>query len=112
MAGRNRRAYSGNPESSNANANAPDSDSIEGRFNQLMQAFVHSQEAQTQNQTKQREDQAVFQTQMMEVLKRPTQPAQVIMPAKVVDPNDMFDKFKKRAPPEFYGNKDPLDADE
>ena len=56
MAGRNRRAYSGNPESSNANANAPDSESIEGRFNQLMQAFVHSQEAQTQNQTKQRED--------------------------------------------------------
>ena len=64
MAGRNRRA--GNPESSNANA--PDSDSIERRFNQLMQAFVCSQEAQTQNQTKQREDQAVFQTQMMEVL--------------------------------------------
>ncbi|XXG89231.1 hypothetical protein AAC387_Pa12g1283 [Persea americana] len=49
---------------------------------------------------------------MMEVLQRPTQPSQLIMPAKVVEPNDMFDKFKKRAPPQFYGNEDPLDADE
>ena len=31
----------------------------------------------------------------MEVLQRPTQPSQVVMPAKVVDPNDVFDKFKK-----------------
>ncbi|XXG41849.1 hypothetical protein AAC387_Pa01g2226 [Persea americana] len=34
------------------------------------------------------------------------------MLARATDPNDLFDKFKKRAPPEFYGNEDPLDADE
>lgn len=56
MASRNIHSSSGNPESSNANASANDSDSIEGRFNKLIQAFVTSQEAQTQNQTKQRED--------------------------------------------------------
>ena len=54
------RSSSGNLESSNANTN--DSDSIEGRFNKLIQAFVTSQKAQTHNQTKQWEDQAVFQT--------------------------------------------------
>lgn len=47
----------------------------------------------------------------MEVLQRPTQPSQAIMPARVVDPNDVFNKFKKRAPLEFYGNEDSLDAD-
>ena len=34
------------------------------------------------------------------------------MPARVTDPNDMYDKFKKRNPLAFYGNDDPLDADE
>ena len=107
MAGRHTRSGStGHPGSSNAE------DTIEGRFNKLMQAFVTSQEAQTQNQSQQREDQATFQTQMMAVLERPAPIAQVIMPARVTDPNDVFDKFKKRNPPEFYGNEDPLDADE
>ena len=48
----------------------------------------------------------------MEVLKRPTQLAQVIMPARVADPNDMYETFKKRNPLEFYGNEDSLDANE
>lgn len=34
------------------------------------------------------------------------------MPARVIDPNDQFDKFKKRTLPEFYRNEDPLDANE
>ena len=49
----------------NDNASANSSDSVEARFNQLMSAFVASQEAQVQNQAKQREDQATFQTQML-----------------------------------------------
>ena len=101
---------SSKPESSKVSAT--DSDSIEGRFNKLMQAIVTSHEVQTQNQSQQREDQASFQTQMMAVLQRPVPAAQVIMPARVTDPNDVFDKFKKRNPPEFFGNEDPLDADE
>ena len=70
---------------------------MESQFNKLMQAFVTSQESQTK---------------MMEVMQRQAQPTQVIIPAIIVDPNDLFDNFKKRAPPEFYGNEDPLDADE
>ena len=69
----------------NDNSNASSSDSVEARLNQLMSAFVASQEAQVQNQakqredpTKQREDQATFQTQMLQVLQRPTPPVQVL----------------------------------
>ena len=101
---------SDNPKSSNANAS--DNDFIECWFNKLMEAFMASQEVQTQNQTKQQEDHAVFQTQMMEVLQRPTHPAQVIMPTRVADSKDTYGKFKKRNPPEFYGNEDPLNVDE
>ncbi|GGZ94637.1 hypothetical protein GCM10010301_73640 [Streptomyces plicatus] len=102
MAGRNMRSNSGNPESSSANAT--DHDSFENRFNKLMQAFVTSQEAQTQNQTQQRQDQAAFQTQMMAILERPIPAPQVIVPPRVVDRNDLYDKFKKRNPPVFFGN--------
>lgn len=84
-----------------------------------MSGFVASQEAQVQNQTKQREDQtkqredqATFHTQMLQVLQRLIPPTQVIVPAQLADPNDMYDKFKKRNPPGFCGNEDPLIADE
>ena len=105
MADRNMRSNSSNPESNDANANANanansnvnPSGTMEGRFDQLMQAFVTSQD---------------LQTMMMEVMQRQVQPTQIIMPARATDPNDLFYKFKKRAPPEFYGNEDPLDADE
>ena len=49
---------------------------------------------------------------MLQVLRRPVPPVQVNVPTRVTDPNDMYDKFKKRNPPAFYGNEDPLDADE
>ena len=49
---------------------------------------------------------------MLQVLQRPVPPVQVSMLACVTDPNDMYDKFKKRNPPAFYGNEDPLDVDE
>ena len=101
MSGRNMRSNSSNPESNdadaNANANANVESTMEGRFNQMMQAFETSQE---------------FQTKMMEVMQRQTQPTQIVMPAWVTDSNDLFDKFKKSASPEFYGNEGPLDADE
>ena len=103
---------------SNNNAGPSANDSVEAIFNQLMSAFVASQEAQVQNQakqredqTKQQEDQATFQTQMLQGLQRPVPPTQVIVPTQVTDPNDMYDKFKKRNPQAFYGNEDPLDVD-
>lgn len=43
-------------------------------------------------------------------MQRRAHPAQVIMVARVTDPNDMYDKFKKRLLLEFYGNEDPLDV--
>lgn len=49
---------------------------------------------------------------MVQVLQRPVPPIQVNVPARVTDPNDMYDKFKKRNPTAFYENEDPLDADE
>ena len=50
MAGGHTRSTHGND-----NAGPSSSDSVEARFNQLMLAFVASQEAQVQNQAKQRE---------------------------------------------------------
>ena len=49
---------------------------------------------------------------MLQVLQRPIPPAQVIVPARVTDPNDMYDKLKKTNPLAFNGNEDSLDADE
>ena len=46
----------GHTRSNHSNDNASASDSVGARFNQLMQAFVASQEAQVQNQTRKMED--------------------------------------------------------
>ena len=55
MVGRNLRSNNNNPENSDANANANGNanphveDTMESRFNKLMQAFVTSQESQTKH---------------------------------------------------------------
>lgn len=49
---------------------------------------------------------------MLEVMQRATQPAQINMPARETNPNELFKKFRKRNPPEFNGNEDPMLADD
>lgn len=34
------------------------------------------------------------------------------MPTRETDPNELFEKFRKRNTPEFYGNEDPMLADD
>ena len=34
------------------------------------------------------------------------------MPPRDVDPNDLYEKFRKRVPPEFHGSEDPMVADD
>lgn len=46
------------------------------------------------------------------MVQRATELARVVMPAWKVDPNDLFEKFGKKNPPEFYGSEDPMYADE
>lgn len=38
---------------------------------------------------------------MLSVMQKTTQPIQVVMAPKEKDPNDSFEKFKRRNPPEF-----------
>ena len=34
------------------------------------------------------------------------------MPPREVDPNDLFEKFRKRVPPEFHESEDPMVVDD
>ena len=48
----------------------------------------------------------------MDVIERVTQPAQVDVPIRERDLNDIFKKFLKRGPTEFSGMEDPLVVDD
>lgn len=71
-----------------------------------------SQEVQAAAHQRQTDSLAQFQTHVMEVMERVAQPAQIVMPVRGRDPNEIFGKFIKRGLPEFYGTEDPLRADE
>ena len=45
-------------------------------------------------------------------MQKNTQPIQVVLVPKEKDPNEVFKKFKKRNPPEFFGSEDPMGAEE
>ena len=109
--------------------NGSGSNSNDDRFNRFMEAFIQSQNNQIEQQKqaeaeraaeRQREkeelavemaqadlDRAGFQAQILESTNRTVQPVQVVMPPAEVDPNDLYEKFKKRFPPEFHGSKTP-----
>ncbi|KAJ8627943.1 hypothetical protein MRB53_021250 [Persea americana] len=114
--------------------NGSGSNPNDNRFNRLMEAFIQSQNNQIEQQKqaeaeraveRQREkeeraaeraqadlDRAEFQAQILELTNRTAQPVQVVMPPKEVDPNDLYEKFRKRFPPEFHGSEDPMVADD
>ena len=75
--------------------------------NSWMAAFIQSQKDLAKQSTRQNENQAVFQAQMLEVVQKVGQPQ-----AKEYDLNELVEKFRKRFPPEFHGIEDPTVADE
>ena len=72
-----------------------------------MASFIQSQKDLAEQSTKQNENQAVFQTQMLEVVQKVGQPQ-----AKEYDLNELVEKFRKRFPSEFHGIEDAAVADE
>ena len=121
-------------EAQSQDNNGSGSNPNDDHFNRLMEAFIQSQNNQIEQQKqaeaeraveRQREkeeraaeraqadlDRAEFQAQILELTNRATQPVQVVMPPKEVDPNDLYEKSRKRFPPEFHGSEDPMVADD
>ncbi|XXG55676.1 hypothetical protein AAC387_Pa03g3287 [Persea americana] len=57
-------------------------------------------------------DRAAFQAQILALTNKAAQPVQVVMPPREVDPNDLYEKFRKRVPPEFHRFEDPMVAND
>ena len=103
MAERSTRSNNGAPNhEASSSQNGP-----ENQFHQFMAAFIQSQRDLTEQSTRQKESQAVFQAQILEVVQKVGQPQ-----AKEYDLNELVEKFRKRFPPEFHGIEDPAIADE
>ena len=57
-------------------------------------------------------DRAAFQVQILALTDRAAQPMQVVMPPREIYPNDLYEKFRQRVPPEFHRSEDPMAADD
>ena len=115
MAQRNTRSQDKEPGNGSNNSDE--------RFNQLLEAFMQSQTTQNEQQraaeaeraaerAQADRDRAAFQAQILALTDRAAQPVQVVIPPREVDPNDLYEKFRKMVPPEFHGSEDPMAADD
>lgn len=98
--------------SSNLNNHIGNNASSSGRdaMQDLLEALACCEDVQTRRDEQRDNLQAQLQAQLIMLLQR--QPQAAPPPQRPLDPNDLYDKFKKRCSLEFTGTLDHTHADE
>lgn len=98
-----------NPNLNNHNGNNTSS-SGQDPMQALLEALIGREDSHTCCNEQRDQEQAQLQAQLVKQLQRPPQTA--LPPQRQVDPNDFYDKFRKRCPPKFTETLDFTHANE